>query len=78
MPLLNDQSGPLPMPTQITICPGGPILVRGEITLLDAEGQQIPSNRAVIALCRCGKSAETPFCDGTHKLLRQHPVRQIN
>jgi CDGSH-type Zn-finger protein len=23
-----------------------------------------------VALCRCGKSAAKPFCDGTHKTIR--------
>lgn len=55
----------------ISLCPDGPMLVRGDLTLLGADGREIPRTRATIALCRCGKTAATPFCDGSHKLLRR-------
>jgi CDGSH-type Zn-finger protein len=56
---------------QVIITPyrDGPLLVRGPITLLDADGSEIAPGRDPIALCRCGKSARKPFCDGTHKLV---------
>jgi CDGSH-type Zn-finger protein len=47
----------------------GPLLVRGEFRLQDAAGKEIPLTRKPIALCRCGRSREHPFCDGTHKLV---------
>ncbi len=34
--------------------------------LKDTDGSQIEP-RPVMALCRCGKSANKPYCDGTHK-----------
>ena len=52
----------------ITLCPDGPLLVRGDVTLLDSAGQPLPRTRNVVALCRCGGSAIKPFCDGTHKV----------
>lgn len=61
---------------EITLCPDGPMLVRGDLILLDADGAVIPRNRATIALCRCGKSALTPFCDGSHKLVRRTAIVQ--
>lgn len=27
----------------------------------------IPAGKKAIALCRCGQTANRPFCDGTHK-----------
>ncbi len=54
----------------ITVCPDGPLLVRGDVRIVDATGAVIPANRPTIALCRCGKSPIAPLCDGTHKLLR--------
>lgn len=55
------------LPT-ITPCPNGPLLVRGEVELVDGEGMPIPQRRRTIALCRCGMSSLKPFCDGTHKV----------
>ncbi|APF32981.1 CDGSH iron-sulfur domain-containing protein [Microbacterium sp. AISO3] len=52
----------------ITACPDGPLLVRGDVDLLDDAGNPIPRTRRTVALCRCGVSAIKPFCDGTHKL----------
>ena len=46
----------------------GPFVVEGPITITDAEGKafSIDSNKPAIALCRCGASANKPFCDGAH------------
>ena len=27
----------------------------------------IPAGKKAVALCRCGQTANRPFCDGTHK-----------
>lgn len=45
----------------------GPLIVRGHFRLVDQDGVQIDPGRDTIALCRCGRSAIKPFCDGTHK-----------
>ena len=55
-------------PAVITAYEDGPLLVRGDFTLTRADGEIIEPGRGVVALCRCGKSAIKPFCDGTHKL----------
>jgi CDGSH-type Zn-finger protein len=52
----------------VVACPDGPLLVRGDVELLDAAGDPIPRHRRTVALCRCGASNLKPFCDGTHKL----------
>lgn len=52
----------------ITLCPDGPLLVRGRPTIVDADGNTVESRRGTVALCRCGASAIKPFCDGTHKI----------
>jgi len=55
---------------QLRVYPNGPILVRGEVEIVDADGQPVPRRRRVVALCRCGHSALKPLCDGTHKRVR--------
>jgi hypothetical protein len=44
----------------------GPLLVYGNVTVKDATGNLSKKNNAT-AFCRCGRSANKPFCDGTHK-----------
>jgi CDGSH-type Zn-finger protein len=43
----------------------GPIWVRGGIPVESADGSTY-ENRNSVTLCRCGKSANKPFCDGSH------------
>src|SRR5579863_4295494 len=45
--------------------PDGPLFVRGNISLVIAEGRQLLSDTRV-ALCRCGASRNKPFCDNSH------------
>ncbi len=45
----------------------GPYEVTGPVQVLDYEKQAYPSDAGPIYLCRCGQSANRPFCDGTHK-----------
>jgi CDGSH-type Zn-finger protein len=55
------------MDVKIKVSDNGPYLVEGPINLCDGEGRALASvNRKVIALCRCGHSANKPFCDGAH------------
>jgi CDGSH-type Zn-finger protein len=53
--------------TKISTTPNGPYLIDGPVQLVDAAGNPIDtSDRPRVALCRCGQSANKPFCDGTH------------
>ena len=47
--------------------PNGPYRINGPFKILDPKGNEttIEEGRAV-SLCRCGGSANKPFCDGTH------------
>jgi len=47
----------------------GPLLLRGSFQIFDQDGLPIDAGRPTVALCRCGKSAIKPFCDGTHKAI---------
>jgi CDGSH-type Zn-finger protein len=44
----------------------GPFLVRGPITVIDEDGQELCLRRDTVALCRCGRSRTKPICDGSH------------
>jgi len=59
-------SPPTPAPVMIEPQPNGPLLVHGEIDVRLADGavQRRPGS---CALCRCGASANKPFCDGSHR-----------
>lgn len=52
--------------TKINVMKNGPILIEGEFTMTDSAGNKL-DNKKQIALCRCGASANKPFCDGSHK-----------
>jgi CDGSH-type Zn-finger protein len=55
-------------PTKIMVRNDGPLRVEGEFELVDMEGKPYGlGGRTVIALCRCGHSANKPLCDGSHK-----------
>jgi CDGSH-type Zn-finger protein len=47
----------------------GPYVIQGPVRLVDHLGQEIPlpTDKPLLALCRCGASGKKPFCDGTHK-----------
>jgi CDGSH-type Zn-finger protein len=52
----------------VTINNNGPIRLEGEFEISDAQGKQFGlAGRTVISLCRCGHSANKPFCDGSHR-----------
>jgi CDGSH-type Zn-finger protein len=53
-------------PASITTYREGPYLVRGPVRLVDEDGGEIEIRRAVVALCRCGRSRTKPLCDGAH------------
>lgn len=43
----------------------GPYIVTNLTRLTNSKGEELPT-KTVVALCRCGGSANKPFCDGTH------------
>ena len=51
---------------EIDCRPNGPLKVTNLAELRNSKGERLPTEPAVF-LCRCGGSANKPFCDGTHK-----------
>lgn len=55
------------MGTNVTVKTNGPILLQGDFKVLDPTGKAFDlPGRPVVALCRCGHSANKPLCDGSH------------
>lgn len=53
---------------KITVRPNGSLRVEGTIQLADSQGNTWNlEGKPAISLCRCGASANKPFCDGSHK-----------
>jgi uncharacterized Fe-S cluster protein YjdI len=53
-------------PVAIHIKPNGPILVQTSCAVTKPDGS-VEIREGVTALCRCGASANKPYCDGAHK-----------
>ncbi len=52
----------------IAVIRDGPLWVRGRIPVESADGSTYEVRNRV-TLCRCGRSSNKPFCDGTHKVI---------
>lgn len=71
----EDQWGTLPwektaiMPsTKITVNSNGSLKVEGDFEIVDPQGHPYGlQGRTTVSLCRCGRTANKPFCDGSHK-----------
>jgi CDGSH-type Zn-finger protein len=50
---------------KITPTVNGPLLLRGEVEIRSADGEAAYRGTKA-ALCRCGRSNNKPFCDGSH------------
>ena len=54
--------------TKVTINSNGSVKIEGDFEIVDASGGIYGlQGRTVISLCRCGRSLNKPFCDGSHK-----------
>jgi CDGSH-type Zn-finger protein len=56
---------PTPAANTVLVTRRGPLHLRGDIEVLDDQGQVILRDTRV-ALCRCGLSTHRPLCDNTH------------
>ena len=50
----------------IKVRENGPYLVKGSVTVVDADGNPYTVEQDFV-LCRCGGSKTKPFCDGSHR-----------
>jgi len=66
---LNSEAGDevkVVVETIVETMANGPLLVYGNVTVKDLNGNLTKKNN-VTAFCRCGGSSNKPFCDGSHK-----------
>jgi CDGSH iron-sulfur domain-containing protein 3 len=50
----------------IKVNDNGSYRITGDVELVDAEGNKFPV-KPTFSLCRCGRTSNSPFCDGSHK-----------
>ena len=66
---------PMSEQVKITVRDNGSLKIAGDFTIVDVEGNEIPHEGDSTGLCRCGHSANKPFCDGSHKEKFESVVR---
>jgi len=59
------EAEPIAGENTITLAEDGPLYVRGNVEIRTASGETV-STETRLALCRCGASANKPFCDNSH------------
>lgn len=70
---IDNEEEPTPLDTQasetdvqILIQSNGPLLLKGSFTVKYPDGRE-EKKEGNVALCRCGASANKPYCDGSHR-----------
>ena len=59
--------------TILKINNNGSIRISGDFEIVDKDGNAYDlGGRDVISICRCGLSANKPFCDGAHRNHFEH------
>jgi len=59
---------PAPRPTSVKAVRNGPLQLKGTFRLLSHDGEEYDlEGQRIVLLCRCGHSANQPFCDSSHK-----------
>lgn len=54
--------------TKITVNSNGSLRVEGDFEIVDRAGNKYDlGGRELVSICRCGRSQNKPFCDGSHK-----------
>ena len=51
---------------KIEVTPNGPYLINAECLIVHSDGRE-ETKTGTVALCRCGASANKPYCDGSHR-----------
>ncbi|HON54471.1 MAG TPA: CDGSH iron-sulfur domain-containing protein [Bacteroidales bacterium] len=49
---------------KLTLIQNGPLKVEGEVLIVHPDGKE--EKKSSCYICRCGKSNNKPWCDGSH------------
>jgi CDGSH-type Zn-finger protein len=67
------------MKVKLTVNRNGSLRVEGDFEIVDPEGNAYGlQGRELVSLCRCGQSANKPFCDGSHKKDFDHDAKAFD
>ncbi|HKZ36182.1 MAG TPA: CDGSH iron-sulfur domain-containing protein [Chryseolinea sp.] len=65
--------------TKLTVNSNGSLKVEGDFEIVDSQGNRYGLNgREIVSLCRCGRSINKPFCDGSHKGIFDHDAKAFD
>lgn len=56
-----------PLVVELPVGPAGAAAVNLRVTDHAGGEFSLPVHKRAVALCRCGRTANRPFCDGSHK-----------
>jgi len=65
--------------TKLTINRNGSLKIEGDFEIVDQEGNVYGlQGRETLGLCRCGLSANKPFCDSSHRNGFEHEAKAFD
>jgi CDGSH-type Zn-finger protein len=65
--------------TKLIVNSNGSLKIEGDFQIVDSEGNAYGlQGRTVVSLCRCGRSSNKPFCDGSHKEGFDHSAKAFD
>ena len=51
---------------KVEVTPNGPYIIKTQCLIVHSDGRE-ETKTGSVALCRCGQSANKPYCDGNHR-----------
>ena len=65
--------------TKLTVNSNGSLKIEGDFEIVDSEGNVYGlQGRTLVSVCRCGRSGNKPFCDGSHKGNFEHNAKAFD
>lgn len=65
--------------TRLIVQSNGSTKIEGDFEIVDMYGNAYGLQaRTVVSLCRCGRSSNKPFCDGSHKEHFEHEAKAFD